>query len=169
MGNKNQHLVDNGGRSFEAADVIKIVKKLQRKYAVIAMSEFKADWQQLGCPDPVAQPEGAPLRIWASIINNANGFLGCDSVGQHFAYTLKTPAVTVVGSTYPENVSYPDNDIFQVLDIGSGRRVYDPIRLTFEQEINRLHDGIMMLTDKAIDEILKEIDIVVNKGEKNAK
>jgi len=159
-------LVDTGGRSFNANDAVKIVKKLQRKYGVVVMSEFVADWKALGCTDPVAHPENTPLRMWASIINSADGFIGCDSVGQHFAYALKTPAVAVLGSTFPENVSYPDNDIFQVLDVGGDRRQYDPIRLSFEEEIQRQHDGIMTLNDKAIDEIIKELDIVVNKGSK---
>lgn len=169
MGNKNQTLVDTGGRSFEFNDVIKMIKKLQKKYAIVLMSEFPTDFAQYGITEPVAQPENCPIRIWAGAIKAADGFLGCDSVGQHFAYCLGTPAVAVVGSTYPENVSYDDNEIFQVLDLGSSRRRYDPIRLTFDEEISRSHEGIMMLSDKAIDEISKELDIVVNKGAKNAK
>ena len=169
MGNKNQTLVDTGGRSFEFNDVIKMIKKLQKKYAIVLMSEFPTDFSQYGITEPVAQPENCPIRIWAGAVKAADGFLGCDSVGQHFAYCLGTPAVAVVGSTYPENVSYDDNEIFQVLDLGSSRRRYDPIRLTFDEEISRSHEGIMMLSDKAIDEISKELDIIVNKGAKNAK
>jgi ADP-heptose:LPS heptosyltransferase len=169
IGNKNPKLIDTGGRSFGVADTIKLIKKLQKKYAVILMSEFPMDFSQHGVADPVAQPEGAPLRIWAAAIKAADGFLGCDSVGQHFAYSFKTPAVTVVGATYPENVSYDDNDLFQVLDLGVGKRRYDPIRISMEEEVSRSHDGIMTLSDKAADEIVKELDIVVNKGAKNAK
>ena len=153
-----EQLVDSGGRSFHPDDVIKIVKKLQSKYGVIVMSEFPADFQAMGCPDKVAQPEGAPLRLWASIIANADLFLGCDSVGQHMAYALKTPAVVCVGATYPENVSYEDNDRFQVLDVAPDRRKYDPIRISMEDELQRHNDGIMKLDDKAISEIIKEID-----------
>ena len=169
VGQKKQQLIDTGGRSFNVADTIKIIKKLQKKYAVILMSEFPMDFQEQGCTDPVAQPEGAPLRIWASTIAAADGFIGCDSVGQHFAHTLKTPAVTVVGATYPENVSYEDNDAFQVLDLGAGRRRYDPIRISFDEEVGRSHDGIMMLSDKAVDEIVKELEIVMKKGNTDAK
>ena len=164
-----KQLVDMGGRSFSQHDSLKIIKKLQRKYAVVVMAEFQINWTELGCTDPVAQPEGAPLRNWAGFINAADGFLGCDSVGQHFAYALKTPGVAVLGSTDPINVSYPDTEIFQVLDVGAGRRTYDPIRLTFDEQVGRQHDGIMTMTDKAIDEIVKELEIVVNKGAKNGK
>ena len=166
MGNKSQSLVDIGGRSFSDADALKIIKKLQKKYAIVLMSEFITDHSKWGLSEPVAQPENCPLRIWAAAIKAADGFLGCDSEGQHFAYTLKTPAVTVLGATFQKNVSYPDNDIFQVLDLGHERRRYDPIRISFEEEIGRSHQGIMMLADAAVDEICKEVDRIVAKGAK---
>ena len=164
-----KQLLDMGGRSFSQHDSLKIIKKLQRKYAVVVMAEFQINWAEMGCSDPVAQPEGAPLRNWAGIINASDGFIGCDSVGQHFAYALKVPGVAVLGSTSPINVSYPDNEVFQVLDVGAGRRSYDPIRLTMDEQIGRQHDGLMTMTDKAIDEIVKELEVVVNKGAKNGK
>ena len=64
----------------------------------------------------------------------------------------------LVGATYPENVSYEDNDRFQVLDVAPDRRKYDPIRISMEDELQRHNDGIMKLDDKAISEIIKEID-----------
>lgn len=164
MGKNGQQLVDVGGRSFSDQDALKIIKKLQKKYAIVLMSEFIGDMSKWGLSDPVAQPENCPLRIWAAAINAADGFLGCDSVGQHFAHSLKTPAVTVLGATFQENVSYPDSDIFQVLDLGHGHRRYDPIRISFEEEIGRSHQGIMMLADQAVDEICKEVDKIVSKG-----
>ena len=166
MGRNGQQLVDVGGRSFSDQDALKIIKKLQKKYAIVLMSEFITDHSNWGLSEPVAQPENCPLRIWAAAINEADGFLGCDSVGQHFAHSLETPAVTVLGSTYQENVSYPDSDIFQVLDLGHERRRYDPIRISFEEEITRSHQGIMLLTDSAVDEICKEVDRIVSKGTK---
>ena len=166
MGNKGQQLVDVGGRSFSDQDALKIIKKLQKKYGVVLMSEFITDHSKWGLSEPVAQPENCPLRIWAAAINEADGFLGCDSVGQHFAHSLQTPAVTVLGSTFQENVSYPDSDIFQVLDLGHERRRYDPIRISFEEEITRSHQGIMLLADSAVDEICKEVDRIVSKGAK---
>ena len=150
MGNKQSQLVDTGGRSFSVGDTVKLIKKLQKKYAIVLMSEFPTDFSQFG-------------------VTEADGFIGCDSVGQHFAYALQTPAVTVTGATYPENVSYADNDIFQVLDLGASKRRYDPIRISFDEEVSRSHEGVMMLSDKAVDEIAKELDVVVSKGAKNGK
>ena len=155
-------LIDPGGRSFQSNDVVKIVKKLQQKYGVVMMTEHPADFQKMGCPDPVAQPEGAPLRIWGGIINEADVFLGCDSVGQHIAHAMGTPAVVCIGATYQENISYPDSKKFQVIDVAGDKRVYDPIRISMEDEKMRSNDGIMALNDAAINEICKEIDTIVS-------
>lgn len=155
-------LIDVGGRSFRTVDVVKIVKKLQQKYGVMVMSEFPADFQKMGCPDPVAQPEGAPLRIWAGMMAEADVFLGCDSVGQHLAHAVGTPAVVCIGATYQENISYPDSQKFQVLDLAGDTRVYDPIRVSMEDEKQRANDGAMYLNDAAINEIIKEIDTIVS-------
>ena len=155
-------LIDPGGRSFQSSDVVKIVKKLQQKYGVVMMTEHPADFQKMGCPDPVAQPEGAPLRIWGGIINEADVFLGCDSVGQHIAHAMGTPAVVCIGATYQENISYPDSKKFQVMDVAGDKRVYDPIRISMEDEKMRSNDGVMALNDAAINEICKEIDTIVS-------
>jgi hypothetical protein len=74
------------------------------------------------------------------------------------AYALQTPAVVCVGATFPENVSYEDNERFQVLDVAPDRRQYDPIRISMEDAIQRKNDGIMKLDDKAISDVIKEID-----------
>jgi len=164
-----KNLVDPGGRSFSQSDAVKLVKKIQKKYAVIVMAEMQIDWKEAGCADPVAQPDGAPLRSWAGFVKAADGFVGCDSVGQHFAYALSTPAIAVLGATFPENVSYPDSNTYQCLDIGAGRREYDPIRISMEDEKHRKSDGLMLMNDKVIDEIYKELEVIMNKGAKNGK
>ena len=37
-----------------------------------------------------------------SIIEQVDHFIGCDSVGQHFAYSLGTPSTVITGATFPE-------------------------------------------------------------------
>ena len=56
-------------------------------------------WQGMG----VACPQGLGLNGWMGVINSADYFLGCDSIGQHMAYALKKPSTVVIGSTFPEN------------------------------------------------------------------
>lgn len=146
---------DPSGRSFEANSVVSLVKHLQKKYAVIFMSEFGVDFAKHGCTSPVAAPQNASIRHWAGIINEADYFLGCDSVGQHIAYTLDKPATIVVGSTFKENVSYPNCEKFDILDMGEGRRRYSPIRITVDEVADRTNEGIMIMNDK-IEEVIAE-------------
>jgi len=156
-------IIDSSGRSFEYASVLSIVKKLQKKYSVIVMTELALNFEVEGIKDPVAVPSGLPIRHWAGVIKDADLFIGCDSVGQHIAYSVDTPAVVVVGSTFKENISYPDSEKFEVLDMGEGLRVYDPIRISMDEESARTNDGIMVMNEKIEEVILKSVDKLMNK------
>ena len=150
-------ITDPSGRSFEANHVINIVKKLQKDFAIVFMAEFGIDFEKHGCTSPVAVPQGATLRHWAGIINESDHFLGCDSVGQHIAYAVGTPATVVIGSTFEENVSYPGAVDFEVLDMGGDRRTYSPIRITIDEVADRTNEGIMVMNDKIEDFIVESI------------
>ena len=115
--------------------------------------------------DTISFPAGnnVPLRGWAGIIKEADLFLGCDSLGQHIAYSVGTPTVAVMGSTFGVNVSYPDNEMFEVLDMGEGLRIYDPIRIAPDEESARVNDGIMAMNDKVEEVIMKSVDKLMNK------
>lgn len=145
----DETLVDKTGRSFELKDLKQIVKKLQSNgYAVIMMSEFKVDLTDAKLKDEVATPENTNIRIWAGIIKYADHFLGCDSLGQHLAYAVKTPVTAVIGSTYPINVSYPDAEGVDILDMGEIDREYSPIRITMDERIDRKNEKLMTMTDE---------------------
>ena len=156
-------IYDPSGRSFDYKNVVNLVKQLQKKYAVILMSEFQFNFEKEGCSAPVAQPVGINLRQWAGIINAADYFLGCDSVGQHIAYALDKPATVVVGSTFAENVSYVNYEKFDILDMGEGLRQYSPIRLVPDETVDRINDGIMTMNDKIEDVIVKSVDKMLQK------
>ena len=144
----DETLIDRTARSFELKDVKAIVKKLQQNdYAVIMMSEFKLDLTDAKLKDEVAMPENVNMRIWAAIIKYADHFLGCDSLGQHLAYSMETEATIITGSTYPINVSYPDCKYFEILDMGEIHREYDPIRILPDERVNRMNENIMSMTD----------------------
>lgn len=144
----DETLVDKTGRSFELKDVKQIIKKLQQNdYAVIMMSEFKIDLSDAKLKDEVATPENTNIRIWAAIIKYADHFLGCDSVGQHLAYSMNTPATVVTGSTYPINVSYPNSEGVEVLDMGEMHREYSPIRITVDERVDRTNEKLMTMND----------------------
>lgn len=154
---ENNIIYDPSNRSFEGQHVINIVKKLQKKYAVIFMSEIGIDFSKHGCKEPVATPQNTSLRTWAGIINAADYFLGCDSVGQHLAYSFDVPSTVVVGSTFGINVSYPNYEKFDVLDMGGTVRQYSPIRITMDEVADRGNDGIMIMNDKIEDAIVDSV------------
>ena len=70
---------------------------------------------------------------------------------------------SVCGSTFGENISYPDYEKFSVMDMGGDLRVYDPIRITIDEYTNRNNDRIMAMNDKVENAILKEVDVYMNK------
>lgn len=144
----DETLLDRTARSFELKDVKAIVKKLQQNdYAVIMMSEFKTDMSDVKLKEEVAMPENVNMRVWAAIIKYADHFLGCDSLGQHLAYSMETPSTIITGATYPINVSYPDCEYFEILDMGEIHREYDPIRILPDERVNRINENIMSMTD----------------------
>ena len=159
-------LVDPSGRSFDSNDVISIITKLTKKYAVIYMSEIGIDFSKHGVTEPVAIPQGISLRQWGSLINLSDYFIGCDSVGQHLAYASETPSTVVMGSTFKENVSYPNCKYFDILDMGEGARVYSPIRVTVDEWADRTNEGVMDMNDKIIEVIIKSVEKNISKGSK---
>ena len=94
------------------------------------------------------------MRIWAAVIEIADHFIGCDSMGQHIARAFDKTATVVVGSTYPENISYPGHKDFDIFDVGNGRREYAPIRITMDERVDRFNDEAMELSKKQVDEIV---------------
>lgn len=154
----DETLVDKSGRSFELKDVKKIIRKLQElDFGVILMAEFKVDFSGEKYKDEVAMLENVNLRQWASIIKYSDHFLGCDSVGQHLAYSVGTPASVVTGSTFPVNVSYPNSSDVEIFDMGEIHREYSPIRITVDERVDRKNETIMSMTDEIIEVIINHI------------
>jgi ADP-heptose:LPS heptosyltransferase len=151
----NGIILDSTGRSMEVENVVSLVKKLQENgWAVILFSELKPNLKEANLKDEIAQPDGATLRIWTSIIKHADLFIGCDSVGQHLAKTLNTPSVVVLGSTFPINVSYPETERFKVVDLGENIRQYSPIRIVMDEAIDRNNERLMYMTNDIEDYII---------------
>ena len=165
FGRSIQHVdgsfVDQSSRSFEYKDIKSIIKKLQaNNYAVVLMSEFSLELKEEKLKDEIAQPQNINIRTWAAIIKYADHFLGCDSLGQHLAYTVGTPSTVIIGSTFPINVSYPDTKNVNILDMGEIAREYSPIRIVQDERIDRANEGIMSMDDKIVDVV---IDTVMGK------
>lgn len=155
------YIVDTSGRSFEVDDIKKIIKELNKNYGVILMSDIKIQSKE---PMGVMTPDGLNLLQWAALIAEADYFLGCDSVGQHMANSIGKPSTVVIGSTFPENISYPHNKKFKIIDNGKDNRVYSPIRLTFDILSDRNNENLMMLSEETIETIVKGIESTLGKN-----
>ena len=146
--------IDESGRSIEYADIIKFAKALSKDYAIILMTNL-----DIPAPEPlqVAMLNNINIMQWAGIIAESDYFLGCDSVGQHFANALNIPATVIIGGTFPENISYPSNKNFDIVDLGKNRRIYSPIRITSDIMIERNNERLMVMTDAQVSSIVSNI------------
>ncbi len=147
-------IVDPTSRSFAAGDIKTVIDDLKKYYGVIFMTEFPVDLGETPESALVAMPQIPDLRIWAGVMELADHFIGCDSVGQHLVRALGKTATVVTGSTFPVNVSYPGCQDFDIIDAGEGRRRYSPIRVTMEDAIDRMNDHCMDLTEKQVEQII---------------
>lgn len=147
-------IIDESGRSFELKDIYRLLEELGKYYGIILLSHIKLEKDK---PLPVLIPENISILQWLGIINASDYFLGCDSAGQHFAHALNKPATVVIGSTYPENISYPSNKQFTIIDNGKENRQYSPIRITVDPFIDRANEDLMILSEKNFEKIIKSI------------
>ena len=148
---------DTSGRSFELKDIFRTVEELSKDYAIILMTQIKIPSDQ---PMGAAIPDNATLLQWMGIVNAADYFLGCDSMGQHYAHALGKPATVVIGGTFPENISYPNNKDFTIIDNAKETRTYQPYRITGDPVSERDNEDNMILSDENFKTI---IDSVKNK------
>ena len=137
--NMGDFIIDGSSRSFHLNDVIRICKDLRDDYAIIIMSEFPVTIEE-NSKVPVAVPQVPDVRVWSSVIQIADHFLGCDSLGQHMAKALGTTCTSVIGSTYPINISYPNSPDFDIIDLG------EQVPLGIMREIHRWGAHAMVLT-----------------------
>ena len=151
-----EFIADPTSRSFSLVGAIDIINQLKKDYAVIIMSEyqFPVEENENNSKHQVARPQIQDMRVWSAVIDVADHFIGCDSMGQHIARALGKTATVVVGSTYPENISYPGHKDFDIIDVGDGRREYAPIRITQDEAVDRFNDEAMELSKNQIKEIV---------------
>ena len=149
------YMFDPTSSSFNLSDISTIINNLKKDYCVIVMSEFPFQTEEGESKDAYIVPNIEDIRIWASIIDRADHFLGCDSVGQHIAKAVGSTVTAVIGSTYPINISYPNDPKFDIIDLGEDRRTFSPIRLTMEDYQDIQNDECMSMTEKDISAVIK--------------
>jgi ADP-heptose:LPS heptosyltransferase len=154
--NLGDFVVDGSSRSLNLTNTVEIINELKKEYAVILMSEFPVALEENDSgKHPVAMPQIPDLRIWSGIIDVADHFIGCDSVGQHIARALGKTATVITGSTFPVNISYPECNDFDIIDLGSTTRRYSPIRISMEDHVERANDEVMEMTKEQVQEVIQ--------------
>jgi hypothetical protein len=152
----NGDIIDDSSRSIEPHVYYKLVKKLSQKYNIIFMGEPDyANIVQL--EDSISAKLQLDLRGWSAVIESADYFIGCDSVGQHMARAFDKPGTVLLGSTHAVNITYPD--FFNIIENENVEKVYSPIRICgFDCHLaDRLNDKCMEFDDDQIEEIYKSI------------
>ena len=153
----NGDIVDDSSRSIEPHVYYKLVKKLSQKYNVVLMCEGEFA-KEVESEDTYSEkPQIPDIRAWAAIIESTDYFIGCDSLGQHLARAFDVPGTVILGSTFAENISYPD--WFQIIDDRKTKKRYSPIRICgFDNHLSdRLNDRLMDFDDKEITDIYTRI------------
>lgn len=156
-------IIDDSSRGLDSHAYLRLVRKLSTKYNLILFAE-----KPFHQPDDnfTFKPE-IDLRSWSAVIEAADYFVGCDSVGQHFAYGYNKPGTVICGATFPVNVSYPNH--FNIIEKKGLDRRYDPIRICEfgSYEAGRLNDMAMSFSDSETKEIIAKImaDIKKKVGE----
>jgi hypothetical protein len=150
---QGEYIIDTTSRSFHLSYLVEIINNLREDYGVIIMSEFQFPIDVDTSRTPCGWPQ-TDIRTWAGIIEQADHFLGCDSVGQHIAKAVGTTATAVIGSTYPINISYPEDPSFDIIDLGEENRIFSPIRLTTEDYQDMMNDECMEMTKEDIQKVI---------------
>lgn len=147
-------LVDYSHRSLNLQNYLKLTQKLSQHAALI----------YFGLPDLrhnddvdtfIINDLTQNLRLMMSVISLCDGFVGCDSMGQHVARAFDKNGVVILGSTFEQNVSYTDYENFKFYRKPGTKPIYEPIRISDIscQKGQRLNNGIMDLNDNDIDSI----------------
>lgn len=151
--NSNTTIIDDTTRSIEPYVYLKLARKLSKDYNLIFFGENQFQLKQ----DDFSFKINLELRDWASLISEADYFIGCDSVGQHMARCFNTYGTIIMGSTYAINTTYPD--FFQIIENDKTQRVYSPIRIggLDTHLADRLNDRCGNFTEDQIEEIYNNI------------
>ena len=163
-----EFIIDSSGRSFDLKDIYTILEELSKDYAVIVMSTIDIPPKNNNILN-VAIPQGVSLLQWMGIIKSSDYFLGCDSMGQHYAHALNKPATVVIGSTFPENITYPDNKDFTIIDNGMDKRRYAPMRITNDETVERNNENLMTMDSSQVKRIIKSVTDKLGKPKNNQK
>lgn len=152
-------VVDPSNRSMDLLMYSKIVKYFSEKYNIVLFADPNLHFAE----DIYTYKFNIDILSYVALMSQADYFIGCDSSGQHIARSLCKPGSIVFGSTFPENVSYPE--WFNILD-KNNHKVYSPIRINDNdcKLADRLNSECMKYSEQEIDEMCKNIELHIQES-----
>jgi hypothetical protein len=149
---EREEIVDEESRSLDPKSYLYLGRKLAQRYNMIFFGEQQFQHKE----DKFAANYTCDLRQWAALIQEADYFIGVDSVGQHMARALGKPGTVIIGSTFSINTTYPN--YFNIIE-KAGSKKYSPIRMTGLDSIlaNRLNENAMKWSEKELNDIYNNI------------
>lgn len=147
--------MDPSNRSLDVDQYLQIVRDLSQDNTIVFMGhkefEHPGDTYTIKLSDI-----GPDLRFWMALIQQADYFIGVDSLGQHIAYSFDIPMTVFMGSSREQNVSYPTANFIRK---PNRTPEYAPLRIPgvdFEFA-ERLNDGILNFTPSEVQGIIETI------------
>jgi hypothetical protein len=148
----NNRPTDSSGRSLDVDDALQLGHLLSQDAVVLYFGPNDYIHPGDNFMMNTKNIPGVDLRFYMSMISQCDYFVGVDSVGQHMARSFNKPGLVVMGSTFEENVSYPN---FFKIYRNEIKPTYNPIRIGgLDCEFaDRANDGIMNFTKQQINEM----------------
>lgn len=147
---------DYGGRSLNVDDYLKIASVLSQQYNVVFMGEkqFEHPTDNFTLKISELNPD---IRFLIALVEQADYFIGVDSVGQHIAKALNIPGTVFMGSSIDSNVTYPEH--FNIIRRPNFEPTYVPIRfpLVETEFAERMNDGILDFSASELMNAVKNI------------
>jgi hypothetical protein len=145
---------DDTNRSLDVDFSLKLLYNMSKENTVIYFGE--KEFRHPGDSFSIDfSSNGADLRMYMCLIANCDYFVGVDSVGQHMARAFNKPATVIMGSTFEQNVSYPNFNIYR----NKAKPTYVPIRLSNidSDYANNLNENTMIFDEEDIYRIMETI------------
>jgi ADP-heptose:LPS heptosyltransferase len=148
--------VDTSNRSLDVDFTLEMIKRLSEDYLVCFFGEkeffhpgdkYSVNFHQ----------SGDDLRLYMTLIAECDYFVGVDSLGQHIARAFDKPGLVIMGSTFEENISYPEHfTIYRNNHVP----VYVPIRLSEHDcnHANKLNEKTMLFDQNDLERMLEIVN-----------
>lgn len=152
----NERFVDNTQRSLRRRIYLDIIEEMPEDVGFLYFGP--RNFLSQADKTSLVPQNDLNLRAWMSLINEADFFVGVDSVGQHIARAFDKKGLVIMGSTFEKNVSYEDYENFTFYRNNRVKTKYSPIRIGgMDGEMaDRLNEEVMKFNETEVQE-MKEI------------